>query len=93
MRKVAEPRAEELARALSDKVLTGKKDQLRDIASIGLKTVIAEIPGGSLAYSTSAIITAKMLEGIAKKVRGAWAHSKISSRRGLHAGCVPTGCT
>lgn len=50
-------------------VLTIRKDQLRDIASIGLKTVIAEIPGGNLATVLSSIISKKMLEGIAKKVR------------------------
>ena len=62
-------------------MLTIRKDQLRDIASIGLKTVIAEIPGGTLASLTSTIITTKMLEGIAKKVRVSW----------LVQGCV--GCT
>ena len=47
-------------------MLTGKKEQQRDIATIGLKTVIAAIPGGgALAASATTTIASKMLEGIA----------------------------
>eukprot|EP00195_Chlamydomonas_chlamydogama_P007020 CAMPEP_0202892974 /NCGR_PEP_ID=MMETSP1392-20130828/2632_1 /ASSEMBLY_ACC=CAM_ASM_000868 /TAXON_ID=225041 /ORGANISM="Chlamydomonas chlamydogama, Strain SAG 11-48b" /LENGTH=1235 /DNA_ID=CAMNT_0049577131 /DNA_START=157 /DNA_END=3864 /DNA_ORIENTATION=- len=67
VRKVAEARAEEMARSLCDKVILGKKEQQRDIASIGLKTIIAEISGGQLATNCAAIITSKMLEGASNK--------------------------
>lgn len=72
MRKVGEARAVETIKDLCDKVVTTtKKEQARDIANIGLKTVIAEISGGSLAASTAALVTGKMLEGIHNKASGA----------------------
>ena len=46
-----------------------KKEAQRDIASIALKTVITDLPGGPLAAAVSSIITGRMLEG-AGKVRG-----------------------
>ena len=52
-------------------MLTGKKEEHRDIAAIGLKTVIAEIPAGShlnVATSVSTIIASKMIEGASSKV-------------------------
>lgn len=70
VRKMGDVRVEELIRSLCDKVLVTKKDkdQARDIASIGLKTAIQEMPGGSLAATCAAIITTKMLDGAAKEV-------------------------
>jgi hypothetical protein len=47
------------------------KDQQRDIASIGLKTVIAEIPvltASTISTHVTTIITTKMLEGASNKV-------------------------
>ena len=51
-------------------MLTGKKEEHRDIAAIGLKTIIAEIPAGShnVATSVSAIIASKTIEGASSKV-------------------------
>ena len=47
-----------------------KKDQQRDITTIGLKTVIAEVPlGSALATSATSIIAAKMVEGAGSTVR------------------------
>jgi len=70
VRKVSEARAEELVKTLCDKVITvpAKKDkeQQRDIASIGLKTIIAEITGGTLANHAANIMTNKLLEGATK---------------------------
>ncbi|KAG1681345.1 hypothetical protein FOA52_007393 [Chlamydomonas sp. UWO 241] len=71
VRKLSEPRAEELLRSLCDKVVKapakGKGDAQRDIACIGLKTVIAEMQPGGLAATASSIITSAMLDGAANK--------------------------
>ncbi len=77
VRKVSDVRAEEMIRSLCDKVLSGKKEQQRDIASIGIKTIIAEIQGGPLATSLASTVTKKMLEGGNNKVQCAG--------RGAHA--------
>lgn len=68
VRKVGEPRVLDLVRGLCDKVVQpSKKDQSRDIASIGLKTVI-EVASGSLAHPAAALISSRMLEGVQQKV-------------------------
>ena len=59
---------------LVTKVSSGKKEQQRDIASIGIKTIISEIHGGPLATTVALLITAKMLEGGDNKVRGGQWH-------------------
>ncbi|GFH30374.1 TIP120 domain-containing protein, partial [Haematococcus lacustris] len=69
IRKVGELRAEDTIKVLCDKVVnvsTSNKQQQRDIASIALKTVISDIPGGNLAITGSAIIANKMLEAVGK---------------------------
>ncbi|GFH06744.1 TIP120 domain-containing protein, partial [Haematococcus lacustris] len=70
IRKVGEQRAEDTIKVLCDKVVnvsTSNKQQQRDIASIALKTVISDIPGGNLAVNGSAIIANKMLEAVGKE--------------------------
>ncbi|GAX78344.1 hypothetical protein CEUSTIGMA_g5786.t1 [Chlamydomonas eustigma] len=71
VRRVSDMRIEDLSKALCDKVLNVKaKDQQRDIASIGLKTVIAEIPvlsTSTISNQVTTIITSKMLEGAGNK--------------------------
>jgi cullin-associated NEDD8-dissociated protein 1 len=81
VRKVAEARAEELVRNLCDKAVTvvAKKEQARDIASIGLKTIIAEIPGGHLAQNAATTITNKMLDAAAKVRRLSGNEMEMSS--------------
>ncbi|MEW5303601.1 MAG: hypothetical protein WDW36_006278 [Sanguina aurantia] len=64
VRKISDPRAEELIRSLCDKVILGKKEQQREIAAIGLKTVIKELHSGPTATATAGSIAAKMMEGI-----------------------------
>eukprot|EP00798_Chlamydomonas_sp_ICE-L_P008749 gene8749-33610_t len=65
VRKVAESRAEDMIKSLCDKVITGtgKKEQSREIAAIGLKTIIAEVQGGSIATTLASVVTNKMLVG------------------------------
>lgn len=64
VRKISDPKAEELIRSLCDKVILGKKEQQREIAAIGLKTVIKELHSGTTASAAAASITSKMLEGV-----------------------------
>ncbi|KAF8067210.1 CAND1 [Scenedesmus sp. PABB004] len=67
VRKVGEPRVLELVKGLCDKVAApAKKDQSRDIATIGLKTVI-EAAGGGLAHPAAALISGRMLDGVQQK--------------------------
>lgn len=70
VRKVGDACAEDMVRTLCDKAVTvaskKEKEQARDIASIGLKTVVAELPLGHLAQSASATIASKMLEAATK---------------------------
>lgn len=70
VRKVGEARVLELVRGLCDKLVAApakKEAASRDIATIGLKTVI-EAAGGSLAGPAAALINARMLEGVQQKV-------------------------
>ncbi|KAF6251732.1 armadillo-type protein [Scenedesmus sp. NREL 46B-D3] len=68
VRKVGEPRVMDLVKGLCEKVAApSKKDSSsRDIASIGLKTVI-EVAGGSLAHPAAALICSRMLDGVTQK--------------------------
>ena len=66
---------------LCDKVLVVKKDQSRDIANIGLKTVIAEIHGGGLAVSAAAKLSQRLLSGIQSKVSSSGLSSTFRKRR------------
>lgn len=67
VRKVNEARGEEVVRSLCERVTSGKKEQQRDIASIGLKTVVGELSTGAIATNASALITANMLLGASNK--------------------------
>lgn len=71
MRKVSAGTALDMLRQLCDKVIVvSKKDQLRDIASITLRLIIAELPAGPQADSAAMTITQKMLTGIKGRVSG-----------------------
>ena len=63
MKKVGEPRIVEMTNKLCDKLLNGK-DQHRDIASIALKTIIAEITTPSLAQSILISLSPQLIRGI-----------------------------
>ena len=67
MRKVTEPRVMEMTSQLCDKLLNGK-DQHRDIASIALKTVVAEISTQSLAQSIIFSLSSQLIKGITAPV-------------------------
>ncbi|RDX84693.1 Cullin-associated NEDD8-dissociated protein 1 [Mucuna pruriens] len=60
---VTEPRVVEMTSKLCDKLLNGK-DQHRDIASIALKTVVAEVSTPSLAQSILHTLTPQLIKGI-----------------------------
>ncbi|KAG5024111.1 hypothetical protein JHK85_020453 [Glycine max] len=63
VRKVSEVRVVEMTSKLCDKLLNGK-DQHRDIASIALKTVVAEVSTQSLAQSILQTLTPQLIRGI-----------------------------
>ncbi|XVF26381.1 hypothetical protein REPUB_Repub14bG0010900 [Reevesia pubescens] len=63
VKKVGEPRVVEMTNKLCDKSLNGK-DQHRDIASIALKTIIAEITTPSLAQSILISLSPQLIRGI-----------------------------
>lgn len=61
---------------LCEKLLNGK-DQHRDIASIALKTIVAEIATQSLAQSILVSILRQLIKGITGPVRFCFTHSCI----------------
>ncbi|XP_061357251.1 cullin-associated NEDD8-dissociated protein 1 [Gastrolobium bilobum] len=63
VRKVSEARIVEMTGKLCDKLLNGK-DQHRDIASIALKTVVAEVSTQSLAQSILRSLSPQLIKGI-----------------------------
>ncbi|KAK7816085.1 cullin-associated nedd8-dissociated protein 1 [Quercus suber] len=63
VKKVSEAQVVEIANKLCDKLLNGK-DQHRDIASIALKTIVAEVSTQSLAQSILIAVTPQLIKGI-----------------------------
>ncbi|KAI4367061.1 hypothetical protein MLD38_022842 [Melastoma candidum] len=63
VKKITEARVVEMTVRLCDKLLNGK-DQYRDIASIALKTIIAEISSTSLAQSVLVPLTPQLIKGM-----------------------------
>ncbi len=67
MKKVSECRVVEIVDSLCQRLLTGREQQ-RDIASIALKTVVAEISSGSVAQCVVVSLTPKLIKGITSSV-------------------------
>ena len=67
VKKVSENRVIEISDTLCTKLLTGKEQQ-RDIASIALKTVVAEISSGSVAQGVVGLLSPKLVKGISTSV-------------------------
>ncbi|KAK2661463.1 hypothetical protein Ddye_000037 [Dipteronia dyeriana] len=63
VKKISEPRVVEMTDKLCQKLLNGK-DKHRDIASIALKTIIAEVSTPTLAQSIHASATQQLIKGI-----------------------------
>lgn len=63
VKKVSEPRVVDMTNKLCDKLLNGK-DQNRDIASIALKTIVAEVNTPSLAQSILVSLPSQLIKGI-----------------------------
>ncbi|CAA0840045.1 Cullin-associated NEDD8-dissociated protein 1 [Striga hermonthica] len=63
VKKIREQQVLEMTNKLCDKLLNGK-EQNRDIASIALKTIIAEVPTSSVAQSVLVSISPKLIRGI-----------------------------
>ncbi|KAH6818966.1 cullin-associated and neddylation dissociated [Perilla frutescens var. frutescens] len=63
VKKIREQQVLEMTNKLCDKLLNGK-EQNRDIASIALKTIVAEVPNSSVAQSVLVSISPKLIRGI-----------------------------
>ncbi|KAG8368925.1 hypothetical protein BUALT_Bualt15G0097100 [Buddleja alternifolia] len=63
VKKIREQQVLEMTNKLCDKLLNGK-EQHRDIASIALKTIVAEVPTSSTAQSVLVSISPKLKQGI-----------------------------
>jgi hypothetical protein len=68
VKKVNEGRVVDIVESLCQRLLTGREQQ-RDIASIALKTVVAEISSGSVAQCVVVSLTPKLTKGITSSVR------------------------
>ncbi|OAY62667.1 Cullin-associated NEDD8-dissociated protein 1 [Ananas comosus] len=68
VKKVNEDRILEMTNKLCDKLLNGK-DQHRDIASIALKTIIAEVTTTSLAQRILVSLSAELIKGVTSSGR------------------------
>lgn len=90
MRKVHKDQAERILDFLCTKVLTGKKEQDREIASIALTTVIGEISGQELSCLIVRQVVPKLMQGIQAQVRrrSSWTHLTPATRLvALSLGC------
>lgn len=63
VKKIHDKQVLEMTNKLCDKLLN-VKDQHRDIASIAMKTIVAEVPSVSVAQSILVSITPKLISGI-----------------------------
>ncbi|KAH6825922.1 cullin-associated and neddylation dissociated [Perilla frutescens var. hirtella] len=63
VKKIREQQVLEMTNKLCDKLLNGK-EQNRDIASIALRTIVAEVPNSSVAQSVLVSISPKLIRGI-----------------------------
>lgn len=73
MKKISDARVVDMTNKLCEKLLNGK-DQHRDIASIALKTIVAEVATQTLAQSILSSILPQLIHGITAPV------SKIETR-------------
>lgn len=67
VKKIHEQRVLEMTNKLCDKLLNGK-EQNRDIASIALKTIVAEVPTASVVKSVLVSVSPKLIQGITLQV-------------------------
>ncbi|KAL1534946.1 Cullin-associated NEDD8-dissociated protein 1 [Salvia divinorum] len=69
VKKIHEQQVLEMTNKLCDKLLNGK-EQNRDIASIAVKTIVAEVPNTSVAQSVLVSISPKLIRGIVTQGMG-----------------------
>ena len=82
--RIQEGSVDMLLQDLCTKLFAGKKEHQRDLASIGLKTVVAEVSGGQLAKTVVKRIVPHLIAGIKTQV---WSLAHLilryATRRGL----------
>ncbi|XP_042006744.1 cullin-associated NEDD8-dissociated protein 1-like [Salvia splendens] len=69
VKKIHEQQVLEMTNKLCDKLLNGK-EQNRDIASIAVKTIVAEVPNATVAQSVLVSISPKLIRGIVTQGMG-----------------------
>ncbi|XP_042009938.1 cullin-associated NEDD8-dissociated protein 1-like isoform X2 [Salvia splendens] len=69
VKKIHEQQVLEMTNKLCDKLLNGK-EQNRDIASIAVKTIVAEVPNATVAQSVLVSISPKLIRGIVTQAMG-----------------------
>ena len=57
--------------SLCTKLLSGKREQERDVAAIGLKTVVTDLPSGAVATLVVRRLCPKLVAGVQRKARRA----------------------
>ncbi|KAG6406357.1 hypothetical protein SASPL_133957 [Salvia splendens] len=68
VKKIHEQQVLEMTNKLCDKLLNGK-EQNRDIASIAVKTIVAEVPNATVAQSVLVSISPKLIRGIVTQAK------------------------
>ena len=74
VQRVTQPHAEDVVDSLCAKLLSGKREQERDVAAIGLKTVVTDLPNGALATLVVRRLCPKLVAGVQTKARPAPLH-------------------
>ncbi|KAK9835209.1 hypothetical protein WJX81_005880 [Elliptochloris bilobata] len=67
VQRVSTAHVEDLVDSLCSKLLSGKREQERDVAAIGLKTVVTDLPGGALATLVVRRLCPKLVAGVQQK--------------------------
>ena len=71
VQRVSAAHVEDLVDSLCTKLLSGKREQERDVAAIGLKTVVTDLPSGAVATLVVRRLCPKLVAGIQRKARRA----------------------
>lgn len=71
VQRVSAAHVEDLVDALCTKLLSGKREQERDVAAIGLKTVVTDLPSGAVATLVVRRLCPKLVAGVQRKARRA----------------------
>jgi len=80
VQRVSTAHAEDVVDSLCAKLLAGKREQERDVAAIGLKTMVTDLPSGPLAALVVQRLCPKLVAGVQSKARAAWGPPAVAAR-------------